>query len=91
MPDDDASYDGSLNAVKGLLFSCLCILWAGICLKYYLKIRAQLKAGAASSGSKAIKKVSGRASLAPPAPRQRPPPRGRASLAPPTLWKGCRN
>ena len=56
VPEDVASYDGTLNAIKGFMFAALCMLWAGICLKYYLKIRAQLKSGAASSGSKAIKK-----------------------------------
>ena len=53
--DCESSYSGNVNAVKGLAFAILCLIWAGICLKYYLKISKQLKAGGGNSGHKQIK------------------------------------
>ncbi|GMI13985.1 hypothetical protein TrVE_jg7429 [Triparma verrucosa] len=55
-PESAGTYNGTLNAFKGLTTGFILSIWAGVCFKYYLKIATQLKSGASSSGSKMIKK-----------------------------------
>ncbi|GMH77552.1 hypothetical protein TL16_g07448 [Triparma laevis f. inornata] len=54
--DSIGSFDGNMNAVKGFAFAIVLGIWAAVCIRYYLKISAQLKSGASSSGSKMIRK-----------------------------------
>ena len=38
-PESAGTYNGTLNAFKGLTTGFILSIWAGVCFKYYLKVR----------------------------------------------------
>jgi hypothetical protein len=52
------NYSGTINALKGIVFTINLLIWLGICKHYYGKISTQLSAGGASAAQLApIKKM----------------------------------